>query len=224
MHKPTPPPADERAPATPRRLALAWALALALGIAALSPFDRALYHGSNAFKESFDSTLREPVAMCRVAGYVPVWWLIALAAWLAARGESRRGGSAAPSRLRVASLAIAPALAGLSAEVFKLLVRRLRPSKTDGEHVFKAFDGALLDGRGLGFPSSESAVAFAAMFVLYRAFPRAWPVWLVFAAGSAFSRMYEGKHFATDVYAGALVGIACAVFVCARVERRRAAR
>jgi membrane-associated phospholipid phosphatase len=193
-------------------------LALAIGVAILSRFDRAIYHWAIAFRLEYRVRLRDWMEAWSVMGWVPTWWMLAWASWLIAR-ERRRRGDLRDNPLRPMPLAVAPVLAGLSAEILKLLIRRERPAVADGAYSFRAYSDGTFDGNGLGMPSGEVSVAFAAAFVLYRAFPAARFLWWFLAAGCAAGRMFEGKHFATDTWVGALVGTACAHWVWERAQR-----
>src|SRR3989338_7108793 len=56
------------------------------------------------------------------------------------------------------------------------------------------------------FPSLHAAVAFAALPILDREFPRLKFFWLVFACLVGFSRVYFSLHYMSDVLAGAFLG------------------
>lgn len=62
-------------------------------------------------------------------------------------------------------------------------------------------------GSGFSFPSSHAANSFAAAVVLSFFYPRWTWAFLLFAASVAFSRVYVGVHYPSDVLAGAVVGI-----------------
>ena len=60
----------------------------------------------------------------------------------------------------------------------------------------------------LSFPSAHTAAAFTALSAFEDLLPRG--LLRGVAAATAFSRLYLGLHFPSDVLAGALVGRACA--------------
>ena len=71
------------------------------------------------------------------------------------------------------------------------------------------------------FPSSHATTAFAGAVVLSFLLPRLWPLFLAAAALVAFSRLYVGVHYPTDVIAGAATGavFAAGVFLLAMRTR-----
>lgn len=58
----------------------------------------------------------------------------------------------------------------------------------------------------LSFPSFQAMLAFCAIPILSKEFPRLKYVWILFASLIAFSRVYFGLHFLSDVIAGGLIG------------------
>lgn len=56
------------------------------------------------------------------------------------------------------------------------------------------------------FPSFQAMLAFCAIPILSKEFPRFKYVWIIFASLIAFSRVYFGLHFLSDVIAGGLIG------------------
>lgn len=154
----------------------------------------------------------------RAAGYWPTWLALALAVGLA--GSKRGGGS---ERTRAAmGLALAPALAGLLAEVMKVVIGRQRPignGVAEGAHVFKGFIERFTDPGNLALPSSHVACAFGGAAAAWMFWGRAGWVAVVLASGCGLSRMLLGAHFATDVYAGAIVGVVAARVVCGVPQR-----
>jgi undecaprenyl-diphosphatase len=76
------------------------------------------------------------------------------------------------------------------------------------------------------FPSSHAATAFAAAAALGHAYPRIKLPAYAAAALIGYSRIYERRHFATDVIAGACVGLLSArlsraYLACLHVDRQR---
>jgi undecaprenyl-diphosphatase len=161
--------------------------------------------------------------MLRLAGYVPVWALVALALVLHDRVPPLQATLRRASRRGV--LLFGPAaLAGLAAEALKLVFRRERPGLTDGIHVFRAWSDRPFSSAQFGLPSSEAAVAFAAAAALARLFPESWFLWYGLALGCALTRVASGAHFMSDVVLGALVGYIVTVTVWQRSRLDRSGR
>ena len=85
----------------------------------------------------------------------------------------------------------------------KNLVARTRP--------YEVIDGLTLlvdKASDLSFPSGHSAASFVAAVIILRLLPRRYGVSaMVLAAFIAFSRLYVGIHYPTDVLAGTVSGI-----------------
>jgi undecaprenyl-diphosphatase len=155
--------------------------------------------------------------MLRVMGTLYLWVPLALGLWLEARPRDPvRAGSAW-------QLAIAPAIAGLMAELLKLLIRRERPNLHAGEYFYRSFGDRTLDSHDLGFPSSHVTVAFAGATIVARQYPRAGWVAYLLAAGCAVTRLGAQAHFLSDVVGGGLVGWAVATMVSRRFPSARPA-
>lgn len=147
----------------------------------------------------------------RMAGYLPVWFVVGLVVMLHDRRERRRHGASVPWNAfsRGVSILLAPALSGLAAEVCKALIRRHRPH-ADGSYTYEWFTHLKAQGVGIGTVSSHAAVAFGAAFIIARVFPSAkWPL-LALAAGCALTRLLAGAHYATDVYGAIILSYAVA--------------
>lgn len=159
--------------------------------------------------------------MLRVMGYVPLWLIASVI--FALHDWPRTVGLPLLRRLRRGLiLTVATLGAGAGAEVLKLVVRRERPefSEGAGEYAFRSIFEGLISNRGLGFPSSHAAVAFAAAFALGAMLPRTRLVWLLLATGCGYTRLADGAHHLSDVYFGAVVGYMGA-WVALRVLRHR---
>jgi undecaprenyl-diphosphatase len=148
--------------------------------------------------------------MLRLAGYAPLWAIIALA-FVLHDWRPRLWGTLWSASRRGLLLFGAVALAGLAAEVLKLTLRRERPALTGGAHVSRLWADHPFSSAQLGLPSSEVAVAFAAAAILARVFPEARGLWYAVAIGCALTRVVSGAHFMSDVVLGALVGYVTSV-------------
>jgi membrane-associated phospholipid phosphatase len=135
--------------------------------------------------------------LLRVLGFLPLWFVAALALWLEQRPRAGK---------RPLMLVLSPGLAGLAAEILKLLLRRERPNAHDGLYHFRPFTERTFSTGGLALPSSHALVAFGAAAILSRIFPRAWPVWWALAWGCGLSRVAAGAHFLSDIVVAAIVG------------------
>jgi len=153
--------------------------------------------------------------MLRLAGYVPVWGIVALALVLHDGAPRLRAVLRQASRRGVLLFGSA-ASAGIAAEVLKLVLRRERPGLADGAHVFRAWSDRPFSSAQLGLPSSETAVAFAAAAVMARLFPQGWILWYGLAFGCALTRVASGAHFMSDVVLAALVGYVVTLIVWRR--------
>jgi undecaprenyl-diphosphatase len=111
--------------------------------------------------------------------------------------------------LTALTVAVAFGLSSLASTTIKALVDRQRPS---GDHVIDLPTSA-------SFPSGHATTAFAAAVALSLLVPRwRWPA-LALAALVAYSRVYLGVHYVTDIVAGAMLGSAVAWLVVAGARR-----
>lgn len=150
--------------------------------------------------------------LLRILGFWPTWVIAAGALWLQERGV------VGLAKRRALLLVGAPALAGIAAEVLKLVFRRLRPLAADGEYAFRSLTDAPLSTRGLAFPSSHAMVAFGAAAILAYLFPRAKWVWFSLAAGCALTRVLARAHFVSDVVGGAIAAIATTAWLISKAR------
>lgn len=136
-------------------------------------------------------------------------------------------------RRKLARLLSTAVLAGLSADIIKLMIHRIRPVdysfSDDGASTFQGFSilnvdsfGQLFDSQLQSFPSAHTAVAVGFALALGAMFPAAARWFLILAAACAASRFDGGAHYVSDTLIGALVGYACAAWTMG--ETRLAAR
>ena len=97
--------------------------------------------------------------LVRTLGYLPFWVLVGFGIL--------RSSSTSSTQRSALLLMLAPTFSGALNELLKLLVRRERPGPNAGEYVFRAFTDRPFSTAGLGMPSGDTIVAFAAA--------RSWP-------------------------------------------------
>jgi undecaprenyl-diphosphatase len=98
----------------------------------------------------------------------------------------------------------------LNSSVIKYLLERPRPC-----HILQNIHLLVTCGSGFSFPSSHAVNNFCGATVLAFVFPRAGKWLFLFATVVAFSRVYVGVHYPSDVLAGAIVGFFCGLVVIA---------
>ena len=104
----------------------------------------------------------------------------------------------------------------LSSSVFKMIVQRPRPCHEIGGAPAVAGVRLLVPcGSGYSFPSSHAVNNFAlAAFLSY--YYRRWTgIFMLYASLMALSRVVVGVHYPSDIAAGALFGVCCAVVLIA---------
>lgn len=103
----------------------------------------------------------------------------------------------------------------LAIAMASLIVDGVIKQVSDRPRPFEVLPEArLIDQRPLtsAFPSGHAARAFAGALAVSRLLPSWQPAWWSLAALIAFSRIYVGAHWPSDVLAGAVIGVAIAWF------------
>jgi membrane-associated phospholipid phosphatase len=158
----------------------------------------------------------------RTFGYWPTWVIVAVAMW---RHAGHRPADGTETRARslgradAAWLFGATTIAGIAAELVKLVIRRERPGLHAGVYGFRPWAERPFSSSGFGMPSSHAVEAFAAATVLAYCIPEVGALWYLLAIGCAVTRLLSGAHFLSDVVAGALMGMLMARAL-RRVTRR----
>ncbi len=98
---------------------------------------------------------------------------------------------------------------GVSAFVsflLKITIQRLRPFQLGIVSLLPKLQEASYNIWNFSFPSSHSLLAFCVVPILNEQYPKLKKVWIAAAALIAFSRIYLGLHFFSDVIAGGAIG------------------
>ncbi len=106
---------------------------------------------------------------------------------------------------RIAALLLIPTIAlsdQLSSSVLKFLIERARPC-----HELPNVHLLVGCGSGYSFPSSHAVNNFAGAIVLSYFLPRWTWAFFTFAGLIAFSRVYVGVHYPSDVLGGIIIGL-----------------
>jgi membrane-associated phospholipid phosphatase len=202
-----------------------------LGLIVTSLLDNALFRAVYVGPERLGEVESKAwYQILRQTGDIRTWLIIALAIFAHAFWRAFGGNSPRIRLGGILTIAIAPIVSGLCAEILRAVLGRERPLSKAGEfqeHVWRHFfagvyhDGRWFDVSNLGFPSSHAAVAMAGAIATARAFPGSGFVLVPIALGCAFTRMLSGRHFASDVFLGILVGWAIGALVAAAFRRVR---
>lgn len=104
-------------------------------------------------------------------------------------------------RLGLVILVAVVLLSDLASNTLKHLFERIRPcSGLEGVRLLVGCGGSF------SLPSGHATNIFAAMVFLSARYRRFWPAFIFIAFVVAYSRVYVGVHFPSDVIAGAFLG------------------
>ncbi len=110
---------------------------------------------------------------------------------------------------------------GLSALIsfaLKIMIQRQRPFQMGLVSLLPSLQEASYSIWNFSFPSFQSMLVFCAIPILSEQFPRLKKFWIAFAVLVAFSRLYFGVHFISDVIAGGLIGCLIGIII-AKAEK-----
>lgn len=94
----------------------------------------------------------------------------------------------------------------LASFILKITVQRLRPFQLGIVPILGKLSEASYDIWNFSFPSSHAMIAFCAIPILSKQYPKLKNVWIGIAVLIALSRVYLGLHFFSDVIAGGFIG------------------
>jgi len=97
--------------------------------------------------------------------------------------------------------------------LLKIAIQRPRPFQTGIVSILPALEKSNYLVWNFSFPSFQAMLAFCAVPILAKEFPRFKYVWIIFAGLVAFSRVYFGVHFLSDVIAGGIIGYLLGIIV-----------
>jgi len=113
---------------------------------------------------------------------------------------------------------------GLSVVVsylLKIIVHRPRPFQQGIVSILPILQNANYLTWNFSFPSFQAMLAFCSIPILSKEFPRFKYVWITFAFLIAFSRVYFGVHFMSDVLVGGLIGYLIGLTILSIQEKNK---
>ena len=106
----------------------------------------------------------------------------------------------------IAPLWVTLGLSALVSFILKFGIQRQRPYQLGIVPVLTVLEKVNHLTWNFSFPSFQAMLVFCAVPILSKEFPRLKYIWIVFAGLVAFSRVYFGLHFLSDIIAGGLIG------------------
>jgi len=103
------------------------------------------------------------------------------------------------------------ALSAIVSFLLKIAIKRPRPYQINV--VSALFEEASHNIWNFSLPSFQAMLAFCAIPILSKEFPKLKYIWVVFAVLIAISRVYLGVHFMSDIFIGGLIGYFLGVLV-----------
>lgn len=106
------------------------------------------------------------------------------------------------------NIGIMSAFALIFASVFNNVILKGIFDRTRPYDVVEGLTSVIGSMKSSSFPSGHTSSSFAAAMVLFHGLPRRYGIlFMILAALIAFSRMYLGVHYPSDVSVGAMTGI-----------------
>lgn len=111
----------------------------------------------------------------------------------------------------------------ITSYIIKILVQRPRPFQIGLVSVLQIafhFIRANFNTWNFSFPSFQTVLVFSALPLLGKEFKKFRYIWLVFACLIAFSRVYFGTHYLSDVLAGGIIGYLIGLVIVSIEEKK----
>lgn len=105
--------------------------------------------------------------------------------------------------------------------IMKISIQRQRPYQLDIVPVLQSLEKASHLIWNFSFPSSHAMIAFCVVPILSKKFPKLKYIWITFALLIAFSRIYFGVHFLSDVIAGGVLGYLIGILIVRLEEENK---
>jgi undecaprenyl-diphosphatase len=105
------------------------------------------------------------------------------------------------------------AISAIVGFILKITVQRGRPFQQGIVSLLPKLQEASYSVWNFSFPSNHSMLAFCAVPILSQQYPKLKKVWVGIAMIIAFSRLYFGLHFVSDVIVGGLLGYLIGILV-----------
>ncbi len=90
--------------------------------------------------------------------------------------------------------------------ILKIILQRARPFQLNIVSLLPLLESSNYLTWNFSFPSFQAALGFCAIPLLSKEFPKLKYFWIGFAVLIAFSRLYFGLHFLSDIIFGGLMG------------------
>jgi len=112
-------------------------------------------------------------------------------------------------------------LSVIASFLIKIIVHRQRPYQIGIVSILPLLEKSSHFIWDFSFPSFQTMLAFCSIPILSKEFPKFKYVWIILASLIAFSRVYFGLHFLSDVVIGGLIGYLLGIFVLKLEERNK---